>query len=96
MKIDDNLLNRLAKLSKLNFEGTEKEAIKQDLQNILNFIEQINEVNTDGVEPLIHITNNKNAFRKDESKQLITKKEALSNAPKKTDDFFLVPKVIKK
>jgi len=96
MKIDDNLLNRLAKLSKLNFEGTEKEAIKQDLQNILNFIEQINQVNTDGVEPLIHITNNKNAFRKDESKQLITKKEALSNAPKKTDDFFLVPKVIKK
>jgi len=96
MKIDDNLLNRLAKLSKLNFEGTEKEAIKQDLQNILNFIEQINQVNTDGVEPLIHITNNKNAFRKDESKQLITKKEALSNAPKKTHDFFLVPKVIKK
>jgi len=96
MKIDDNLLNRLAKLSKLNLEGTEKEAIKQDLQNILNFIEQINQVNTDGVEPLIHITNNKNAFRKDESKQLITKKEALSNAPKKTDDFFLVPKVIKK
>jgi len=96
MKIDDDLFNRLAKLSKLSFEGTEKEAIKKDLQHILNFIDQINEVDTKGVEPLIHITNRKNAFREDEAKQLITKEEALSNAPNKTQDFFLVPKVIKK
>lgn len=95
MKIDDALFNRLAKLSHLSFKEEEKKAVKKDLQNMLNFIDQINEVDTEGVEPLIHITNRKNAFREDEAKQLINKEEALSNAPKKTDDFFLVPKVIK-
>jgi len=96
MKIDDTLFDRLAKLSKLSFKNGEKEAIKQDLQNMLNFIEQINEVDTEGVEPLIYITKRKNAFRADEPKQLTTKEEVLLNAPKKTEDFFLVPKVIKK
>jgi len=96
MIIDDALFNRLAKLSKLQFNDEERTAIKTDLQKMLNFIDQINEIDTEGVEPLIHINNNVNSFREDVAKNLLTKEEALLNAPAKTKDFFKVPKVIKK
>jgi len=96
MKIDDALFDKLAKLSKLEFNEEEKGEIMEDLQNMLNFIEQVKEVDTKGVEPLIHINETSNNFREDIGKHLITKKEALLNAPEKNEDFFLVPKVIKK
>lgn len=96
MIIDDELFDRLAKLSKLQFSDEERASIKGDLQKMLNFIDQINEIDTDGVEPLIHINSNINSFREDKPKTLITKEDALKNAPAKNDDFFKVPKVIKK
>jgi len=88
--------NILTNLAKLHFDKTEKEALKEDLQNMLNFINQVNVVDTEGVEPLIHINTRYNNFREDVAKHLNTKAEILSNAPAKNDDFFLVPKVIKK
>ncbi|MEY2915029.1 MAG: Glu-tRNAGln amidotransferase subunit, partial [Cyanobacteriota bacterium] len=53
MKITDQTVDNLAKLSKLSFEGESKEAMRKDLENILEMCEKLKEVNTDGVEPLI-------------------------------------------
>lgn len=96
MRIDNELVDRLAELSKLEFNETEKEKLKSDLQGILNLVEKLEEVNVDGVEPLIYMSDERNVFRKDVIKDTVTKEEALQNAPQKDSDYFKVPKVIKK
>ena len=94
MKITDEKIEAIAHLSRLSFEGTEKESIKKDQENILDMCEKMKSVDTDGVEPLIYMTNAQNVLRKDVVSQEITREEALKNAPKKDSDFFRVPKVI--
>lgn len=96
MEIDNVLVDRLAELSKLEFSNTEKERIKGDLQGILNLIEKLNEVNTDGVQPMIYMDEEVNVLRADEVKGEVSKAEALLNAPQKDSDYFKVPKVLKK
>lgn len=96
MNIDDKLVDRLAELSKLEFDAQGKESIKKDLQKILNLVEKLEEVNVDGVEPLIYMTDEKNVLRKDVISDTVTKEEALQNAPQRDSDYFKVPKVIKK
>lgn len=96
MKIDNELVDKLAELSKLEFEPTDKEKIKTDLQKILDLVEKLEEVDVSGVEPLIYMTDEKNVLRKDEVKGMVSKADALLNAPQKDSDYFKVPKVIKK
>lgn len=92
-KISREEIDRLAGLSKLQFSENEKDALIKDMSNILDFVEKLNEVNTDGVEPLLHMSSSKNVLRKDEAETLISQQEALKNAPLKDSDFFKVPKV---
>jgi aspartyl-tRNA(Asn)/glutamyl-tRNA(Gln) amidotransferase subunit C len=94
MKITSEKVDQLAALARLKFEGEEKEQIRQDLEKILDMCEKLNEVNTQGVEPLIYMTETKNCLREDQVEQIINHEEALKNAPKKDSDFFRVPKVI--
>jgi aspartyl-tRNA(Asn)/glutamyl-tRNA(Gln) amidotransferase subunit C len=94
MQINEALIRRIAQLSKLEFEGQELQQIQQDLTQILNFVDKLNELDTAGVEPLIHIVEEVNHLREDVVKQEITHKEALLNAPKKDSDYFRVPKVL--
>lgn len=96
MQVNDELVNHLAHLSRLEFEDDAKEAIKTDLEKILGFCEQLNEVDTEGVEPLIYMTNDTNVLRSDEVKEHLSKQEALNNAPAKDSDYFRAPKVLKK
>lgn len=96
MKVDIELIDNLASLSKLNFRPEQKEEIRRDLEQMLNFMEQLNAVDTEGVEPLIYINEDVNVWRNDEVKQVITKTEALSNAPLKNEDYFMVPKFVNK
>jgi len=96
MKIDNALVERLAELSKLEFDAAEKERIQNDLQKIFDLVEKLSEVNVDGVEPLIYMSDEVNVLRKDVIKDTVSKADALSNAPQKDSDFFKVPKVIKK
>jgi len=95
MQVDNELIDKLANLSKLEFNADAKNEIKEDLSKILNFMEKLNELNTDGVEPLIFINEDVNVFRTDEVKYYITKEEALANAPLKNKDYILVPKFVK-
>ncbi|MBL7810936.1 MAG: Asp-tRNA(Asn)/Glu-tRNA(Gln) amidotransferase subunit GatC [Bacteroidetes bacterium] len=94
MRITPEKVDELAALARLKFEGGEKEAIRADLEKILEMCEKLNEVDTTGVEPLIYMTENSNVLREDVVHQEITHEQALLNAPKKDSDFFRVPKVI--
>jgi aspartyl-tRNA(Asn)/glutamyl-tRNA(Gln) amidotransferase subunit C len=96
MKITDELIDELAQLARLELASEEKEGLKADLGRMINFVEKLNEVNTDGVEPLLHISPRMNVLREDEVLGSISREEALRNAPAKNEAFFLVPKVIKK
>ncbi|MCS6934188.1 MAG: Asp-tRNA(Asn)/Glu-tRNA(Gln) amidotransferase subunit GatC [Chitinophagales bacterium] len=96
MKIDNELVERLAELSKLEFDDTEKERIKKDLQKIFDLVEKLKEVNVAGVEPLIYMTDEQNVLRSDTVEGMISKEDALRNAPLRDTDYFKVPKVIKK
>lgn len=96
MKIDNELVDRLAELAKLEFDEQAKEGLKKDLQKILDLVEKLEEVDVTGIEPLIYMTDEKNVLRKDVVKDTVTKEEALSNAPQRDSDYFKVPKVIKK
>lgn len=96
MKITDELLDKMADLAKLELSGTEREAMKQDFQKMLNLVDKLQEVDTTGVEPLIHITQEKNRFRKDEAVLRLDREEVLRNAPNQDGQYFRVPKVVKK
>jgi aspartyl-tRNA(Asn)/glutamyl-tRNA(Gln) amidotransferase subunit C len=96
MEITSEMVDRLANLARLKFSEEEKQGLKTDLERMIGFVEKLKEVDTTGVEPLLHITNAVNVLRDDEVKETITKKEALLNAPLTDGNFFKTPKVIKK
>lgn len=94
MKINEELVDKLAHLARLEFNDSQKVKIEEDLNRILSFMDSLNEVDTSNVEPLIYLTEEKNVFRADVIKQDITHKDGLKNAPKSDSDYFRVPKVI--
>ncbi|MFT7590892.1 MAG: aspartyl-tRNA(Asn)/glutamyl-tRNA(Gln) amidotransferase subunit C [bacterium] len=96
MKITEEKIEELSHLAKLSFEAEDKVKIKSDLEQILNFCEKLNELDTDGVEPLIYMSDRVNHLREDIVKPSLDKKTALKNAPDADSDYFRVPKVIKK
>jgi len=96
MIITENKIDELAHLARLEFNTTEKEKLKGDLERIVGFFDKLSEVDTEGVEPLIYMSDRQNNLREDSVKQEITKDEALKNAPGKDSDFFKVPKFINK
>jgi aspartyl-tRNA(Asn)/glutamyl-tRNA(Gln) amidotransferase subunit C len=96
MEVNDALVDKLANLARLTFDASEKEAIKNDLQKMISFVEKLNELDTTGVEPLLHMSDNINVLRADEEKGSITREQGLQNAAIHDGRFFKVPKVIKK
>ena len=96
MEVNDALVDKLANLARLKFDTSEKEAIKNDLQKMIQFVEKLNELDTTGVEPLLHMSGNVNVLRADEVKGSITREAGLQNAAVHDGHFFKVPKVIKK
>jgi aspartyl-tRNA(Asn)/glutamyl-tRNA(Gln) amidotransferase subunit C len=96
MEVNDAMVDKLAHLSRLQFSETEKAEIKNDLQRMIGFVEKLNELNLDGVEPMLFMTNEVNILREDEIKGSVSRAEAFKNAPLHDDQFFKVPKVIKK
>lgn len=96
MEVNDEMVDKLANLAKLQFNASEKQAIKTDLQKMIQFVEKLNELDTTGVEPLLHMSDGVNVLREDEVKGSIPREEALKNAPLQDGVFFKVPKVIKK
>lgn len=96
MEVNDALVVKLANLARLKFDASEKEAIKNDLQKMIQFVEKLNELDTTGVEPLLHMSDNVNVLRADEVKGSVTRENGLKNAAVRDEYFFKVPKVITK
>ncbi len=96
MEVNDALVDKLAHLARLKFNDAEKAAIRNDLQQMIGFVEKLNELDTTGVEPLLHMSDQVNILRKDEVKAGISREEGLKNAALHDDQFFKVPKVIRK
>ena len=86
-------VEHIAALAKLKFTDEEKKKLQAELNRILEYMDKINELDLEGVEPLENINNTENVFREDKAEKCLTKEEALKNAPAKMDDFFKVPKV---
>ena len=96
MEVNEAMVDKLANLARLKFDNSEKESIKNDLQKMIQFVEKLNELDTTGVEPLLHLSSNVNVLRADEVKGSITREAGLQNAAVHDEHFFKVPKVIKK
>lgn len=96
MKITEETIDHIAHLSRLRFEGPAKQAIQQDLENIISFMGKLSEVPTDNVEPLVFMSDEVNVLRDDEPQVTVTQAQALKNAPKKDSDYFRIPKVLDK
>lgn len=96
MEVNHALIDKLSLLARLDIKPDEKEKLRDDLQQMIGFIEKLQELDTTGIEPLMHLTEEINVLREDEVKGSVTTVEALENAALKDDRFFMVPKVIKK
>jgi len=96
MKLDEKMVDKIAKLSKLKFNDEEKSTIINDMNKMLEFVDQLKELNTDHVEPLIHMSDEVNVLREDEIVETISQQDALKNAPSKDSTYFKIPKVLDK
>jgi len=96
MEITNAIIDQLAVLSKLQFKENERESIREDLSKIIAFVDKIEELDTEGVEPLVHINKEINVLRDDEVKETITQAQALKNAPSKDSDYFKISTVLRK
>ena len=94
--MNDALIDKLAHLARLKFDDDEKEQIKSDLQKMIGFVDKINELDLENVEPKLHMSDEINVLREDEVKPTIGREDALKNTPEHDEVYFKVPKVIKK
>lgn len=96
MEINIEMVEKLANLSRLQFNAEEMASIHHDLQQMIQFVDKLNEIDTSGIEPLTHISIHENSLREDEVRGSVDAATALSNAPLAINSFFAVQKVIKK
>jgi aspartyl-tRNA(Asn)/glutamyl-tRNA(Gln) amidotransferase subunit C len=94
MEIDRNLILKLENLTRLELSETERTKLQGSLNDILKMVDKLNEVNTEGVEPLVYVNDEITSLREDKVNHELTQKDALSNAPNHNGKYFKVPKVI--
>ena len=94
MKIDINTLKKTAHLARLQFDEKSAEKMKEDMTQILDWVEKLNEVDTDGVEPITTMSSEVNVLRQDVVGEHLSHEKGLKNAPHKDSDYFRVPKVM--
>ncbi len=94
MKIDKNTTLKIAKLCRIRVKDEEIDELSSQLSSILDWVEQLNEVDTTNIEPLSNVSNAKLPLRKDEHDSQNKSDDVLSNAPEKLENYFVVPKVV--
>lgn len=94
MAVTKKDVEKIAELAKLKFSDEELENFTPQMNEILSYMDKLNELDTENVKPLSHPVEQINVFREDELKSSVSTEEALKNAPDKTDNHFKVPKVI--
>ena len=94
MSIDKDTVKHISKLAKISLDEKKVDSLSKDLTSIMRFIESLNKLNTDKIEPLTSIINASLKSRKDEVKDGKIREQILKNSPDKNEEFFVVPKVI--
>ena len=94
MKIDREALRKVAHLARLEVKPEEEEALLASMESVLTWMEQLNELDTEGVEPLTHMTDEVNNWREDVANNALSRKDGLGNAPSHDEKYINVPKVI--
>ena len=96
MEVNNKLIQDLSRLAKLKFDEKSAKRMKKDLEKIIGFVNKLSEIDTEGIEPLIYLSDEVNILRKDEVAHEVSQEDALKNAPQKDSDYFKVPTVLKK
>ena len=94
MTIDLKTIKHISKLSRISVDDEKAKKLAVDLNSIFDFIEQLNELKTDNVDPLTSIAETTLQFRTDEVKSKNIRNQILKNSPEENEDFFVVPKVV--
>lgn len=94
MKIDKETLQKIAHLSRLEIDPEKEAGYLKTLEEVLTWVEKLNELDTEGVEPLTNMSFEMNALREDQVSNVLEHERALKNAPKRDSDYFRVPKVL--
>ncbi|PHR29889.1 MAG: Asp-tRNA(Asn)/Glu-tRNA(Gln) amidotransferase GatCAB subunit C [Desulfotalea sp.] len=94
MKISKKEVEHVANLARLNLSADELETMTGQLDNILSYVDKIEELDTSNITPTTHVFSVTNAFRDDVVKESLTQEEAVKNGPEQNGSFFQVPKVI--
>ena len=94
MTIDLKTIKHISKLSRISVDDEKAKKLEGDLNSIFEFIEKLNELKTEDVEPLTSIAETTLKFRSDEVKSKNIRNQILKNSPENNEDFFVVPKVI--
>jgi aspartyl-tRNA(Asn)/glutamyl-tRNA(Gln) amidotransferase subunit C len=94
MKITKQTVEHVAGLARLAITDTEKEAFSHQLSEILTYVEKLNTLKTEGVEPTATVLGQTNVFREDKPRPSLPVEKALANAPEQANGFFVVPKII--
>lgn len=87
-------VERIATLAKLDFSASQKEQLAKHLEEIVNYVEKLNELDTRNVEPTSHVVAFENTLREDKMECWLTQNQSLENAHRQKDGYFSVPKVI--
>ena len=94
MEINEDLILKLEKLSRLDLDPEDRKIIKDDLKSILEMIDKLQEVDTENVEPLIYMNQEEYTWRADKVNNELERKDALKNAAEANEEYFTVPKVL--
>jgi aspartyl-tRNA(Asn)/glutamyl-tRNA(Gln) amidotransferase subunit C len=94
MSVSKKEVSYIANLARLNLKDEEVERLAKDMNRILEYIELLNEVDTENIAPLEHVTELTTPFREDKAEKPLNHDLALKNAPDADSDYFRVPKVI--
>jgi aspartyl-tRNA(Asn)/glutamyl-tRNA(Gln) amidotransferase subunit C len=94
MSVDTATVKRVAKLSRIAITDERAESMREELNTILGFVEQLNDVNVDGVEPMTSVVDMEMRKRVDEVNDGNMAADVTANAPAQEDHFFMVPKVV--
>ena len=94
MSIDKETIKHISKLARISLDDKKIDNLSKDLSSIIKFIEKLNKLNTEDIKPLTSIIDASLKFRKDEILEGKIREQILKNSPEKTDEFFVVPKVV--
>lgn len=94
MKITNNDVNHVAKLARLGLNNEESLKYEKELNDVLNFMDKLDELDTEGVEPTSHVLDINNVFRADLVEASLDVEAILANAPDRDEDYFKVPSIL--